>query len=388
MISSNLIILSAIALGLISLPLLKRNQDALSVYICILISFTFWYWIPALNVINNGFLVEDTLAADRELLQHDVHIVLLYYIIAITISAVVAVYWFRPTRVSKIGELSDFRLNMASILVATSAVGLLVVQFKNQEARVIYDLISGAVSARAILTFFNKSSNTASSLVALWEILTIWCALYLISIHSLRGRLLSVTGSLGVLAIVILFFSSGTRSILIMVLFILSITKLIKRPYTADLARRSGHGKKIGFVLSTLFLVFVIFSYKARFENFTTDFIDIALFSTLTNNDMFSELAFVLSNPLQCDSSSVFNFLFTPFSFVFPGFLGFSKQIPSHLIEFNLQRAGIDLLTDEGNVFPGIIADFYMNFGFVGPLSFHYVCYCHDCAVGYSIAPH
>jgi hypothetical protein len=370
MISLNMTILSAIVLGLSLLPLLKRNQDALSVYICFLISFIFWYWIPALNVINNGYLVEDAFASDINLLRYDVLIVLLYYFILIIISVVVAAHWFKRARVSKIVELDDSRVVVASALVVISAAGFLVVQFKNEEAKVIYDLISGAVSARALLTFFNKSSNATSSLIGLWEILTIWCALYLISIHSLRGGLLSVPGSLSVFAIVILFFSSGTRSILVMALFILSITQLIKRRYILHPAARLGRGNKIGFVLLMLFLAFVAFTYKARFENFTNDLTDIVLFSTLTNNDMFSELAFVLSNSLQASNSSIFDFLFTPFSFLFPSFLGFSKNIPSHLIEFNLQRAGIDLLTDEGNVFPGIIADFHMNFGSVGPLVF------------------
>jgi hypothetical protein len=369
MISLNLIILSAIALGLIFLPFLKRNQDALSVYICILISFIFWYWIPALNVINNGFIVEDTLAADTELLRCDVHIVLLYYFIAIIFTAVIATHWFARTRLRSIGGVSDFRLTMSSILVATSAVGLLATQFRNQEARLIYDLISGTVSARDILTFFNKSSSPTGSMIALWEILTTWCALYLISIHSLRGRLLGVSGSLSVLAIVILFVSSGTRSILVMTLLIISITKFIKRRYKLATVERSGYSRKTGSVLLLLFLCLVIFSYKARFEN-TFDLMGIMLFSALSNNDMFSELAFVLSNLPQYGSSGIFDFLFTPFSFLFPSFLGFSKSIPSHLIEFNLQRAGIDLLTDEGNVFPGIIADFHMNFGFVGPLVF------------------
>jgi len=334
-----------------------------------MISFIFWYWVPAFNVINKGYLVENALVTDMELLHHSVNLVFIYYIVTILISVLVASYCFKGTITRKVKEITNSRLLVASTFVAISATALLLVKYRNEDVKVIYDLISGTVSARDILIFFNKSASPAVSIIALWEIITTWCALYLISIYSLRGCLLSIPGSLNFLTVTIMFVSSGTRSILVMTLLIVLITKLIQRPYDLAKSDSSRFSKKTGYVVILLLLCLVAFSYKARFED-TLDLGSTIFLSTLSNNDMFSELVFVLSNFPQNISTSMFDFLFTPFSFIFPTFLGFSKHIPSHLLEFNMSRAGIDLLTDEGNVFPGIIADFHMNFGFLGPIVF------------------
>lgn len=374
MILPNLIIIIVITLSLQAMRTLKLNEGALSLYLCIIISFAFWYWMPALYVINMQHLNENMDQIDSSQLLDTVYIVTLYYIVTVIITITILKDVFNKIAIDHANNISESRLTFASIIVFGLALGYLVLRFLDQGSNVIADLILGIISAREHLTFFNKSQDIAASMFALWEIITICCSLYIFTINSLRGRLLSISGNLSLAAIAIMFTSSGTRAILLMTLFCLCVTKLIRIK-----SRSSTHSNKkrlisidktgIALSLSILIVVFISLSYMARFEREKMDVADLVLSSTLRNNDMFTELAFVLSEMKGYNNDSVADFLLTPISFMFPSFLGFDKSIPAHLVDFNLSRSGIDLLTDEGNVFPGIIADFHLNFGLLGPIA-------------------
>jgi hypothetical protein len=104
----------------------------------------------------------------------------------------------------------------------------------------------------------------------------------------------------------------------------------------------------------------------ARFANDSSQADLILVNSVASHNDMFRELLYCLryGDGYRIDR---WQFLQTPLSFAMPSFLGFGKSIPLHLIDFNLDRAGIDLVGGEGNVFPGLLADMYLCFGDLGP---------------------
>lgn len=372
MILANLIIIIVIMLSLQVMRTLKLNEGALSLYLCIIISFVFWYWMPALYVINMQHFNENMDQIDSSQLLDTVYIVTLYYIVTIIVTTTILKDVFNKFAIDDKNNISESRLTIASILVFVLALGFLSIRYLNQGTNIITDLILGLLSAREKLTFFNKSQDAIASMVALWEILTICCSLYIFTIHSLRGRLLSISGNLSLAAIAIMFTASGTRSILLMTIFCLFVTKF--RRLKSRLSINSNKNRLLSFynlgpVLSIFIVVFISLSYMARFEREKMDVGEIVLSSTLSNNDMFTELAFVLSDMKGYKNDDVSVFLFTPVSFMFPSFLGFDKSIPAHLVDYNLSRSGIDLLTDEGNVFPGIIADFHLNFGLLGPIT-------------------
>jgi hypothetical protein len=68
--------------------------------------------------------------------------------------------------------------------------------------------------------------------------------------------------------------------------------------------------------------------------------------------------------------NGVVDFFLTPFTYMMPTFLGFQKTIPTHLAAYNHLRAGIDIEYGEGNVFPGLVGDFWLLFGPWMPLPF------------------
>ena len=107
---------------------------------------------------------------------------------------------------------------------------------------------------------------------------------------------------------------------------------------------------------------------QTRFEGGPEELGWLAIRSVGVHNDMFRELVFVLKNGANYRSDALL-FLLTPISYAMPSFLGFSKSIPPHLIDFNLDRAGIDLIYGVGNVFPGLIGDLVLCFGAFAPIT-------------------
>jgi len=174
------------------------------------------------------------------------------------------------------------------------------------------------------------------------------------------------------LALAVCFLGSGTRSILLMGIFVVIAGHLV-RDRSADAARaqrarvsalRYWYG-----VLALIILTTIGLALSVRFESAGSDS-NFLIDAVLNNNDMLRELAFTESQLADYSSPNVIDFVLTPLTFILPSFLGFEKAIPDHLLYFNYSRAGIDLVLGQGNVFPGIIADFHMVFGALGPILF------------------
>ncbi len=210
--------------------------------------------------------------------------------------------------------------------------------------------------------------------VSAWIVLAanIWAALFLITSHVVRARLLSSSGAMASLALAVCFLGSGTRSILLMGIFVVIAGHLV-RDRSADAARaqrarvsalRYWYG-----VLALIILTTIGLALSVRFESAGSDS-NFLIDAVLNNNDMLRELAFTESQLADYSSPNVIDFVLTPLTFILPSFLGFEKAIPDHLLYFNYSRAGIDLVLGQGNVFPGIIADFHMVFGALGPILF------------------
>jgi hypothetical protein len=175
---------------------------------------------------------------------------------------------------------------------------------------------------------------------------------------------------LACLSTLLVFASNGTRSVLLLLLFSLATT-LFARPRVTVADRGPRPGRRRRRLLPVLLVVGLCvvagMNMMARFENDPSQAEHILLNSVASHNDMFRELVFSIVNGDRYRSDGLL-LLQTPLTFAMPSFLGFSKAIPPHLVDFNLDRAGIDLLDGAGNVFPGLIADMYLCFGDFGPL--------------------
>jgi hypothetical protein len=105
----------------------------------------------------------------------------------------------------------------------------------------------------------------------------------------------------------------------------------------------------------------------SRFESDSQQSSLLFLNSFGSHNDMFRELVFTFLKG-GAYNRDLFSFLLVPFQFLMPTFLGFTRTVPPHLADYNLDRAGIDIIHGSGNVFPGIIADVYISYGILAPI--------------------
>jgi hypothetical protein len=367
----NLALGAACALMLVLWPLFRGPGYRQLCFVMVNAGFIFWYWLPAMWTLNAPLTDGTAEGLTQDALDVSAWIVLAYHAAALL---VLIASRKALTPMNKTYPADSIALKLPSAVVLISSIALLVVRFSNEGPNVIFSLLVGLTSAREYMTFFNRSESAADSLLALWEIANVWAALFLLASHVLRARLLSASGVMASLALVICFLGSGTRSLVLMGIFVVMAGRLTRnRPAVAAMTQPL-LGKAASYWYGVLVLAIVAavgLGLSVRFDsesggsdsNFLMD-------AVLSNNDMFRELAFAEAQLADYAPTNVTDFALTPFTFSLPGFLGFEKTIPDHLLYFNYHRAGIDLLHAQGNVFPGVIADFHMVFGASGPVWF------------------
>lgn len=350
-----------------------RTLQAL-LFLSVNLGFFFWYWVPSIQVVNfppPSLLSSFTLRGD--LVSEAAWIVLLYHFLSV-ISIIAARPLFAQHRKALAVELSFGPMAWAII---GSTFALFVIRFATEGSGVLLDILSGRASSREFLTYYNISEGATQSLLALWDIANIAVSVYLIAFAVNQSKLLSFHGALAAFALVLSFLGSGTRSILVLGIFAVMAGFLFRPSQDERTKGRQGGLSGLRYIYLT-FLGGVVglasTGIVARFTVFRNeegDFISNTLFN---NNDMFRELVFIKTYMVNYAprelGREIYNFLQTPFSFILPRFLGFDKEIPDHLITFNQIRANIDLLSGQGNVFPGLIGDFHMLFGVLGPVFF------------------
>jgi hypothetical protein len=343
-------------------------------FLTVNLGFFFWYWIPSIQVVNfppPSLLSSFTLRDD--MVREATWVVLLYHFLSVaTLIAARPLFAQRPKNF-------DVQLSFGTMAWAIigSTFGLFVIRFATEGSGVLLDILSGRASSREFLTYYNISEGATQSLLALWDIANIAVSVYLIAYAVNQSKLLSFHGALAAFALVLSFLGSGTRSILVLGIFAV-MAGFLFRPTQDQMAQRRQSA------LSGLRYIYLTFlggviglastGIVARFTVFRNEEGDFLSNTLFNNNDMFRELVFIKTYMINYAprelGREVYNFFQTPFSFILPRFLGFDKEIPDHLITFNQIRANIDLLSGQGNVFPGLIGDFHMLFGVMGPLMF------------------
>ena len=226
-------------------------------------------------------------------------------------------------------------------------------------------------SARDVMSFKNQSSGAVQSLISLLQIVATFTSLFIISLLSMIRQVNSMSFLLSIVAVLFLFISTGTRSLLLMVFFAMAMGAI----YNAGQRKKSKwrltfRFTRLPFVaLNVGVVALAVLGIVARFRNNASEMEEILLSSVSSHNDMFRELVFILTSNHNYPAE-IGTFLLTPISFALPSFLGFNKSISSHLIFFNFERANIDLILGEGNVFPGLLGDAYMLTGAFAPFFF------------------
>ncbi len=366
-----------LAVGWYALIASQRSASIRPLVVCVQLAFAFWYFIPAINVLFVGLALDD-LPASQGSLEEAFFLVSGYHL-AVTFSLMLFLRAGIVASTPKNGafEASERSCSIASQLCLASSIGLFIFRFWESGPHLLYAIVRGVESARSHMAFYNQNASMADALVGLWEIVNISCALYLFAL-SFRCNFSSLAIRLtSAFAVVVAFVSTGTRVNILLLLFIWFVLWVTKssavpvkvhgRPKRFTLKRSS----LLGAVALTVGVIAVALPYAARFSSddssaaYISSDDSVILDVVVSHNDMFRELAFTLEENFAGGDELGVDFALTPVTFLMPRFLGFDKEIPAHLIQWNLARTGIDLRTDEGNSFPGLIADYFMVYGFV-----------------------
>jgi hypothetical protein len=257
-------------------------------------------------------------------------------------------------------------------MAVLSTLGLFVIRFYTYGTDFVVGLFMGLVSPREVMTFENFSSGASESLLALWDIINIFISVFYVAALTWQRQIMSARFVGACLIGVISFLSTGTRSVLLLMLSAGAIASICRPSHIIEVPHRRRRVRPlISFLLLGGLTLVAILSMVARFETNLDDdphsSSRLLINSVVGHNDMFRELVYVMDRNFSSDYEGV-NFLMTPITFTMPSFLGFSKSIPSHLADFNMDRAGINIVHGSGNVFPGLLGDTFMCFGRMAPI--------------------
>ncbi|MEY4505573.1 MAG: hypothetical protein RL297_151 [Pseudomonadota bacterium] len=369
------LLLPPIAMTILAWLCYRQHFVARTFTVAVVFGVGFWYAMPgAAFLLVPGIQGEDSylLSSDGSALHS---IILINFSLALLLLLPgVVLHGSRirhRTLQRELLSFSEASLEKLLLLTIVSAGSLLLMRFEELGPAFALKLLIGLTSARDVMSFENTSSGLKQSLIGLWELLTVFISVFIATTYVWLRRTMSWRFVLASLSTVLLYASSGTRSVILLLIFSL-ITALISRPAVPLLASRQISKRRKRKPLLPLVLIFglcvtAVMSTTARFANDSSQADNVFINTLLVHNDMFRELLFSITkgNGYRSDGWLL---LQVPITFAMPSFLGFTKTIPPHLVDFNLDRAGIYLIGGSGNVFPGLIADMYLCFGNFGPL--------------------
>jgi len=365
----------AILLSIVAWIVYRRSQQARLFVVAIFLGMGYWYVLP-----GTLFLLGSTVTySDDDLLVAYTAIEQAILIVHVTLLLLLLLPAFfslmrtsaRSTPVAQQPYENSSRLNALLLATVVSAVLFLVSRYADLGPEIALQLLLGVASAREFMTFYNFSTSATESLLALWEIINIFLSVFMAATFTWQRRMLSLPFLGASMAAVLSFVSSGSRTVLLLLLFSVAIALICRPRQPTDFTTRHLHSLARRSWLSLLLMAGLVvmagIAMQARFEGSPEELGSLVIGSVGVHNDMFRELVFVLKHGANYRSDGLL-FLLTPISYAMPSFLGFSKSISPHLIDFNLDRAGIDLIYGVGNVFPGLIGDLVLCFGAFAPI--------------------
>ena len=173
--------------------------------------------------------------------------------------------------------------------------------------------------------------------------------------------------ALAVLITAVVYFENGTRSLTALLL----LPPLGKVLYDASQRHSSPRVFFLGLLMVGLVILILQFQLLYRAERTRLQLTQL-LFSDLAvlggTTDYFKETLFAVEIVPQYHDffreSVVFQFL----SYPIPRFIWPDKPVSALVQFYSLLRIGIDIYARPGNVFPGIVGQYYMSWGWIGPI--------------------
>jgi oligosaccharide repeat unit polymerase len=214
----------------------------------------------------------------------------------------------------------------------------------------------------------NLGNSTSVILYVTRSAMIAGASLLLVALQDKRVRigLRVVAAFVALIITVLLFFDQGTRS-LTALMVLPSVVLLFIRLWNRSQARAIG-----ALLIVAVALFFALqfqLLFRASYTRFETSDLMFDDWATLSGTaDYFTETAFAVELvPSYHDffrESALAQFVVSPI----PRFLWADKPVTQVAWFYTLMRWGIDIYVDAGNTFPGIVGQYYMSWGALGPI--------------------
>jgi oligosaccharide repeat unit polymerase len=218
-------------------------------------------------------------------------------------------------------------------------------------------------------SFTSNLGNTSSAFVYIAQSAMVAgaCLLWAITWDKRLKRIpRMLAGSIALLTSVIIYFDQGTRSITALV--ILPVLLLV----SIEIWRRSQKQMLIWIAIVAVVAVFVLqfqLFFRSSYTRASTSDLLLADWTTFGGtSDYFAETLFAVQIvPAYHDffhESVIEQFVVSPI----PRFIWPDKPATQVVWFYSLLRWGVDIYQTGGNTFPGIVGQYYMSWGWLGPI--------------------
>ena len=337
----------------------------------IAVGFIFWYTYPAMLSILPGELSSGRpLAAD---IANQTAILTVTYLSLFLLSWQIASTKSSFQHNGDTSRLSGSVINPRIILFCALLAGIVSLMPYLLSGQSIGAIVSDILSARDLTKpwlYLENLGNSTSPFFALARNLAVASGI-LFWMLALDGRISQgkriVVILLAILTTATIYFDNGTRSLTALLL----LPPLGKVLYDESQRRSSRRAFLLGLLVLGLVVLVLQFQLLYRAERTRTDLVQLLLSDWAVlggTTDYFKETLFAVEIvPKYHDffrESVILQFLAYPI----PRFLWPDKPA-SELVQFySLMRIGIDIYARPGNVFPGIVGQYLMSWGWLGPI--------------------
>src|SRR3972149_3369946 len=346
-------------------------RDGRIAILALVSGFLVWYAFPAYY---NCYLNDMPLGSDLSMPIDNRTVVFAIFYLSIFFSLFFISYWFFQQKKIYSYKPNKFFLNADGkkvFLFALVACGVGLIQYlvSGLNIQEIISLIIKSRSEEKPWIFWSNLGNVKSPFYFIAQSMLVAgvSLLWVVTQDTKMSNIFRMlSGIIALIGSALVFFDQGTRS----------ITALVLLPFIILMLEKSWENSKALFirniiVISVAFLFVIQFQILVRGSESIPGISDIlsdrlALLGGTT--DYFTETLLsikLIPNFHEYFKESVlYQFISSPI----PRFLWSAKPASQVVWYYSLHRWGIDIYAGEGNVFPGIVGQYYMSWGWVGVL--------------------
>ena len=216
-------IFSGIVSFVVFAPIFRRESERM-MFLTLAAGFTFWYWIPALNLCTVGYIGLDQFFIS-DTVDKACWMVLGFQLVTFIGLWLAAPMFGKPLASRETSRDPSFVL---PAICLTSALSFLALGVGQQGFGVLLEIANGLTGAREYMSFENRSQGGGQALLGLLEILAIWLSLFSVSWIIARNRFLTLGGIASVAALTFMFIATGTRAVLLQSIFLIALSLLFR----------------------------------------------------------------------------------------------------------------------------------------------------------------